>query len=96
MYVDTYYIVSFLLVGCPSLICITFNAEILVYSLPALRPVAVVPFTPLNDLRYVTMYAKVLMFIPTYSMYTYCTLEVYIVTVNILLLTIVCFIYTEC
>ncbi|XP_065907134.1 syntaxin-binding protein 5-like isoform X2 [Dysidea avara] len=37
--------------GCPSLICITFNAEILVYSLPALRPVAMIPFTPLNDLR---------------------------------------------
>jgi len=46
----------FVPIGCPSLICITINAEILVYSLPALRPVVVVPFTPLNDLRYVHTY----------------------------------------
>ena len=40
-------------VGCPCMISLTFNGEILVHSLPSLRPVAMIPYGPLHDLRYV-------------------------------------------
>ena len=39
--------------GCPCLISLTFSGEILVHSLPSLRPVAVIPYSPLHDYRYV-------------------------------------------
>ena len=42
--------------GSPCLISLTFSGEILVHSLPSLRPVATIPYKPLHDLRYVHTY----------------------------------------